>query len=279
VKTTNRGGRLWPATQLLVTAETAGIDDSILSPRSQLRFLAELSTLAGPDLFAESLVYSTPRGNTGWTAFRMGRFGHATYHHWDNGKPSLLQLDLFGIGAIDEQRAVAALEEFWKPKGSRIVLARRPEPTAAFTSDVIRDDLEHGRGRASGLGPGDHLHLMLDQSGPMLRRGIGSPDIDVALEQLVDALKMQGMTPVMRHDHVENNGLAYDAIIGITTSHISLRLRQAAGRIDLSLDVSSCRKFDPETVLRWVQQLLPPPQARRAILYNRHPANTFEQVA
>lgn len=274
----NRGQSLWPSTQLLLTADCPNADASILEPRAQLRLLADLGTLIGPELFAESLVYSTPRGNTGWTAFRMGRFGHVTYHHWDVAIPNLLQFDLFGIGTIDDQRALSAIEDLWSPTGLRVVLATRPDPTKEFVESKIRDDLSKRTGKQVGLGPGDHLHLMLDQTSPVRRRGLKSPDLDVAVGRLVDLLKMRSMTPVVRHDRVENDGFAYDAIVGITTSHISVRIRQSAEAVDVSLDVFSCRKFDVATVLAWLDQLLPNPAARRAILYNRFPRLEFTQV-
>lgn len=269
---------LWPSTQLLLTADCPAADCKELDPRSQLRFLAELGTLIGPELFAESLVYSTPRGNTGWTAFRMGSLGHGTYHHWDVATPNLLQLDLFGIGTIDDQRALSAVEDYWSPCGMRVVVARRPEPSKEFTQSVSRDDLEKRVGKQVGLGPGDHLHLMLDQTSPVHRRSLKSPDLDQAIMRLVDRLKMRGMTPVMRHDRIENDGFAYDAIVGITTSHVSVRLRQNFERIDLSLDVFSCRKFDVDTVLAWLDDLTPTPSSRRAVLYNRFPKNEFTYI-
>src|SRR4051812_46906546 len=80
---------LWPASQLLLTADTADAAQALLDPRSQLRFLTQMATLAGPEVFADSLVYSTPAGNTGWTALRMGTHGHVTYHHWDAATPNL----------------------------------------------------------------------------------------------------------------------------------------------------------------------------------------------
>jgi hypothetical protein len=208
----------------------------------------------------------------------MGRLGHVTYHHWDVAKPNLLQLDLFGIGAIDDQRALAALDDFWHPTGLRVIVARRPEPAMEFTTATQRDDTEERIGRQTGLGPGDHLHLMLDQTGPTRRRALKSPDLDQALMRLVDLLKMRAMTPVVRHDRVENDGLAYDAIVGITTSHVSLRLRKTTERMDLSLDVFSCRKFDIDAVLKWLDDFLPTPAVRRAVLYNRFPRNEFRNV-
>jgi hypothetical protein len=274
----HRSSTLWPSTQLMVTADCVDSAASLLDPRAQLRFMAEMGTLIGPEAFTDSLVYSTPRGNTGWTAFRMGRLGHTTYHHWDVAKPALLQLDLFGIGSIDDQRAIVALDDFWKPTGARILLARRQEPSAEFEQTLVVDTLRSRRGKQAGLGPGDHLHLMVDQTSPAHRRPLKSPDFDQALTQLVDQLRMRAMTPVTHHDHIENDGLAYDAIVGITTSHISLRLRQSIERIDVSLDVFSCRKFDPDTVLKWLESLLPSPTSRRVVLYNRYPKHEISVI-
>lgn len=269
---------LWPSTQLLLTADTEDATSAVLEPRSQLKLLGELGTLIGPEKFAESLVYSTPRGNTGWTAFRMGRLGHATYHHWDAAKPNLLQLDMFAIGSVDDHRALAAVDDLWSMTGSRTIIATRPDPSLKFETVTLTDSLSERTGRQSGLGPGDHLHLILDQSSPSRRRPMNSTALDDAIMQLVDLLRMRAMTPVIRHDRVEEDGLAYDAIVGITTSHVSMRLRQTSGRIDVSLDVFSCRKFEVDLVLRWLDQNLPTPSARRAILYNRFPKNEFSVV-
>jgi hypothetical protein len=189
-----------------------------------------------------------------------------------------LQLDLYGIGAIDDVRAMASVEEFWAPSGMRVVVIRRPDPTERFVLDIKRDDAAARPGKQIGLGPGDHLHLMIDQVGPRRKRGINPPNLDAALERLVEVLKMRCMTSVMRHDRVQEDGYAYDAIVGITTSHVSLRLRQSEGVVSLSLDIFSCRKFDSDTVLQWLQRLLPTPDVRRAVLYNRHPLGDFTEI-
>jgi hypothetical protein len=189
-----------------------------------------------------------------------------------------LQLDLYGIGAIDDVRAVAAVEEGWLPTGMRVILLSRPAPTEPFRAETKRDDAASRPGKQIGLGPGDHLHLMVDQVGPGRKRAINPPDLDAAIERLVEMLKMRSMTSVMRHDRTQEDGFAYDAIVGITTSHVSLRLRQSGGVVSLSLDIFSCRKFDSDTVLQWLQRLLPTPEARRAILYNRYPLGDFTLI-
>lgn len=264
---------------MLVTADTADAEESTLGPRSQLRLLDDLSVLAGPDVFADSLVYSTPAGNTGWTAFRMAPSGHVTYHHWDAARPNLLQMDLFGRGAIDDARALKAVRDFWQPTGLRALVITRPRPTESLRIKLLRNDLAPREGKQIGLGPGDHLHLLVDQVGPARRSHVSPPRLDAALEALVDTLKMRGMTPVLRHDRREADGFAYDAIVGITTSHMSLRLRETAEGVEICLDVFSCRKFDAATVIAWLDENFPAPHIRRAALYNRFPLGIVQDVA
>ena len=119
---------------------------------------------------------------------------------------------------------------------------------------------------------------MVDQMGPGRKRGINPPNLDAAMVRLVEQLKMRSMTSVMRHDRTQEDGFAYDAIVGITTSHVSLRLRQSRGLVSLSLDIFSCRKFDSDTVLQWLQRLLPAPEARRIVLYNRYPLGELTEI-
>ena len=269
----------WPSSHLLVTADTPSKGDEHLSPKHQIRFLNSVSALAGADIFADSLVYSTPDGNTGWTAMRMGPRGHVTYHHWDSAVPHLLQLDLFGIGAIDDLRLLAALDEFWTPGGMRVIALGRSAPPGEVSVTSLRDDAVTRTRSQPGLGPGDHLHLMVDQIGPSGRRALNPPRLDSALQDLVEALKMRAMTPVIRHDRVDQEELTYEAIVGITTSHICIRLRQMRGRVELSLDVFSCRKFSADAVIRWLDAVVHQPEHRRCLLYNRYPMGKIVQVS
>jgi len=268
---------IWPINQLLVTADTSEAVDALLHPRSQLKFLGDMTEFAGPHLFADALVYSTPRGNTGWTALRMGHLGHITYHHWDAARPNLLQLDVLGIGPINEGAAVEVIKDFWVPLGMRAIVVKRPAPPAKISVTVRRDDVSPRTGH-DGLGPGEHLHLFVDQSGPARRRPVEPSVLDTALMTLVTSLRMRGMTPVMSHHQKHRDGFSHDAIVGITTSHMSLRMRQNEGMVAIALDVFSCRNFEPEEVFRWLDGLLPTPEARRSVLYNRYPAGTFQEL-
>ena len=237
-----------------------------------------MTSFAGPNIFAGALVYSTPEGNTGWTALRMGEVGHATYHHWDAAKPNLLQLDVYAADMIDQDRALAAVNRFWSPSGVRAFLVHRPDPTAKFGCVTLRDDLAHRTGSKEGLGPGEHLHLLVDQTGTAQERFSSSGALDAALADLVAVLNMVGMTPVMSHTHRIVGGFSYDSIVGITTSHVAMRVRLVDGRMSLSLDAFSCKNIDPSSVFRWLDQMMPSPDARRAILYNRHPKGEFHEL-
>ena len=93
----SRNNPLWPSEQLLLTADTAKAESAVLNPSCQLKFLRELSGFLGSNIFADSLVYSTPENDTGWTTFRMGVNGHVSYHHWDQALTNLLQLDMFSL--------------------------------------------------------------------------------------------------------------------------------------------------------------------------------------
>jgi hypothetical protein len=269
---------LWPAVHLFVTADTSRAVDALLHPRRQLGFLDRMTAFAGPGIFAGALVYSTPRGNTGWTALRMGRLGNVTFHHWDMAKPSLLQLDVFGVGVIDERGALDAVREFWNPVGMRAVLVRRPKPAAKLGMTFLQDDLSKRKGTQKGLGPGTHLHLFVDQSGRARNSLLNATRLDTAVANLVALLNMRGTTPVMSRHWQGEAGFSYDAITGITSSHIALRLRHAHGRASIALDVFSCRNFKPDVVLHWLDEIAPKPETRRAIVYNRHPKGTFTEL-
>lgn len=266
---------LWSADQLLVTADTPEAIDAILHPKRQLGFLSEVTTFAGPSIFADSLVYSTSQGNTGWTAFRMGTLGHVTFHHWDTAKPNLLQLDVYGIGSIDQQHALDTIRDFWVPLGMRAVLVRRNDPRVKLETIELRNDVAPRAGTQEGLGPGDHLHLLVDQSGIANDIAYREIALDNAITELVMNLKMRCITPVTSRYDRQQECFQYDAIVGITTSHVSLRLREGNGRMSISLDVFSCRTFRPEVVHRWLDAVSPTPDTRRSILYNRHPRGEF----
>jgi hypothetical protein len=154
---------LWPADQLLITADTSEAVDAILHPRQQLKFLREMTAFAGPAIFADSLVYSMSEGNTGWTAFRMGTLGHVTFHHWDAANPDLLQLDVYGAGSLDDNHALETIRNFWVPLGMRAILIRRSDPATKMEIHHLRNDVTSRSGNQEGLGPADHLHLLVDQ--------------------------------------------------------------------------------------------------------------------
>jgi S-adenosylmethionine/arginine decarboxylase-like enzyme len=270
--------KLWPASQLLITADTSDAADALLHPRRQLQFLDEFTTFAGPNIFADSLVYSTPHGNTGWTAFRMGELGHVSFHHWDTARPGLLQLDVQGAGQIDGRQAMAVVSEFWAPLGLRAVVIRRGDPSHALERVELRDDLVPRPGIQPGLGPGDHLHLLIDQKGSLRSPFLNPSRLDEALAELVSIIRMRNLTSVRSHHDHQGTNFSYSSIVGITTSHICLRICQMGRHASLSLDLFSCRNFDAQSVFGWLQQLMPSPESRRAVLYTRYPKGEFVTI-
>lgn len=268
---------LWPAEQLFVTADTSEAVDAILHPRHQLSFQRGMAGYIGPDVFADSLVYSTSDGNTGWTAFKFGPLGHVAFHHWDSGTPDMLQLDIYG-SSLDASRALDDVRQFWVPTGIRALLLRRDAPDAPPQISTLCDQILTRSGRQTGLGPGDHLHLMVDQTMSLPRRTPTGNSLDQGLVELVRRLSMRAMTPPISRTSSDGGNFTYEAIVGITTSHVCLRVRQDDDLVHLSLDIFSCRHFTPSTVHRWLDAKWPTPFARRSLLYNRYPSGTFTQL-
>ncbi|PWT96011.1 MAG: hypothetical protein C5B53_10465 [Candidatus Melainabacteria bacterium] len=260
---------------MFVTATTSQSVAAMLHPKQQLKFLEEMAGFVGPDIFAESLAYSMPHGNTGWTAFRMGPLGHVTFHHWDSAHPSLLQLDLYGAGTIDDQHACQTIRMFWLPLATRAVLVSRREPSLPFESQSLVSDDVNRQVIQEGLGPGDHLHLLIDQISHSGDRSINAQALNAGLLELVRHLKMKCLTPLMSRFKITELGFEYDAVVGITTSHVALRIRKIQSVLSMSLDVFSCRNYRPDVVHRWLNALLPAPEKRRSILFNRYPGGEF----
>lgn len=269
---------LWPATQLLITADTRDADPETLSPKCQLSFLDKITSFAGPNVFADSLVYSTSRNNTGWTALRMGDLGHVTYHHWDAASPNLLQVDVLGIRSIEDDRALLSVGEFWSLLGMRAVIVHRREPAQKIEYTTVRDDLSARRSACAGLGPGDHVQLMIDQTGHVRHKVPDSSRLDAALADLVSILKMRALTAVMSQVRYRNHCFSYSAIVGITTSHISVRVTQIKNQLSVALDVFSCRSFDPADVVEWIGQTFGKSDAHRIVLCNRHPKGKIVEL-
>jgi hypothetical protein len=270
---------LWPADQLLITADISEAVDAVLHPKKQIKFLNEMTLFAGLGIFADSLAYSTSNGNTGWTAFRMGAVGHMAYHHWDMGQPNLLQLDVYGTGPLDEDNALNTISNFWIPIGMRAILAHRPAPSEKLDIHKLRDDLLCRSNNQEGLGPGDHLHLLVDQTGTIGPKSRRQDALNRAILELVFRLKMRCLTPLISRFNAYEGGFEYDAVVGITTSHIAFRLRGNDTCQSLSLDVFSCRNFRPTVVCRWLDSLCQQPDNRRIILYNRHPEGEFTDLS
>lgn len=267
--------RLWPSYHLMITVDTPETAQGVLAPQHQLRFLNEVAELTARDPFATSLVYSTPQGNTGWTAFRFGETGHVAYHHWDAAHPGLLQLDLMGHELVDPIFAIRRVTDFWGVEGVRAFTIRRSHPAEpASKPQLICDSLKQRSRDETGLGPGDHMHAILDFQG----RVVGGPNpsqerFDTALSRLVSAMGMRGLTPPMSVSQT-GVGFSYDAIMGITTSHVNLRWRQSNDGVMLSAEAFSCRDFDAEILVQWIRDMGCIGK-EHLIAYNRHPGGMF----
>lgn len=272
------GQALWPNHHLFVTADTPPLEQ-LLQPGPQLEFLRQLSGLVESSPFAESLVYSTPYGNTGWTAFRCGQHGHVTYHHWDQANPGLLQLDLSCDQQFDIEAALRLVERFWQPSGLRAyamhgtVHGMSPDPV------LLQNSLAQRLGRQEGLGPGSHLHALLDFEG--VRRAETVPptagQFDEAIANLVKRLKMRPMTYPMSAAESAGESFKYIVMMGITTSHVSLRWHQSDDRVQARVEAFSCRDFDPAVLLEWFDGLAGVGTSK-LFLYNRHPEGKFLQL-
>jgi hypothetical protein len=270
----SRNNPLWPSEQLVLTADTSKGRGAVLHPSCQLKFMRDISGFVGSAIFADSLVYSTSEDNTGWTAFRMGANGHVSYHHWDQASPNLLQLDLFSLGLLDLTPLLQVVRSLWHPTGQRISLIRREHPDRPLQIKEQTDDVLVRTEVHRGLGPGDHLHLIVDQIAS-IASDVNESSLNSALVDLVLKLGMRCMTAVNSRWTSHRDSFAYDAIVGITTSHLSLRARGAEGSVSLSLDAFSCRNFDPVIVTAWLDALFTNVRSRRAVLYNRHPVGSW----
>lgn len=273
----NENNVLWPSQQLLLTADTSSGVNAAQQPSQQLRFLRDLSEFVALSLFAESLVYSTPENNTGWTAFRMGPGGHVAYHHWDQANPNLLQLDAYSLSSLDFGHVLQVVRSAWLPTGQRAFLVGRDQPDSPLVISELSNDLIVRPGLNSGLGPGDHLHLMVDQIA-RINTEMDEVFLNSAVAELVKQLGMRCMTPVISRKVSHFGSVEYDAIVGITTSHVLLRVRSVEGFANLSLDVFSCREFKPSLVISWLERLFPQTESRRSVLCNRYPLGTFTNL-
>lgn len=57
--------------------------------------------------------YVDVRGNRGLTAMVMIETSHIAFHVWDEQDPSLLQFDLYTCGALDPEKALKDIEQFF----------------------------------------------------------------------------------------------------------------------------------------------------------------------
>lgn len=263
---------LWPIHHLLLTADTPSGRPLFLHPREQLSFLEAMKTLCGETTFATSLVYSTPCGNTGWTAFTMAPECHVTYHHWDEAAPGLLQLDVVSQSELDYS-PLEDVRSFWRADGYRLYKIVRDRPERRIEPQCVHDTLLQRKRGERGLGPGCHVHAILDATG-RADIPLSGTELDRQLSSLVRAIGMRGLTPPMSSARAGTEEFTYDGVMGITTSHVLLRLRQTATDVEISLETFSCREFDLHVLDKWVAGLINVGQSRWTV-YNRHPEGSI----
>ena len=108
--------------------------------------------------------------------------------------------------------------------GQRVNLIRRDHPDRPLQINEQTVDLSVRTEVHRGLGPGDHLHLIVDQIAS-ITSDVNESILNSAIVDLVHKLGMRCMTPVNSRWTSHPDSFVYDAIVGITTSHVSLRAR------------------------------------------------------
>jgi hypothetical protein len=265
--------------RLFMTADCDSSRLELLHPWRQIEFMDALcDSMHASDCIAQSLVYSTPRGNTGWTAFRFGRSWHAAFHHWDRAKPSLLQLDVQVEGGVDSEAVSEVVRDFWNPTGLLVASNSSVQGSFGFVAEARFGSLVHRENAALGLGPGHHRHLVANFLLVDWRIGLVRAEIDKSLVALVDMLGMVCMTPAMSAVTNGSCGQSYDGVIGITTSHILLRIRVTEGDLHIDLDVFSCKDFESRVVMEWVRQAFGNPVEASGTLLDRYPAHEIGEI-
>lgn len=264
--------------QIILTSDCGGAMEHCLLPSSQIAFLDELWKLIGGHFFANSLVYSTPYGNTGWTALRAGLTGHIAYHHWDRAEPSLLQLDMEFGGSIDIDRVIEVIRRHWEVVGLRLLSMKGRIGDSSSRPIVHCDNLLRRSNTALGLGPGNHIYLMVDYRPFPRRAPLSKQVMDAGLVDLVAMLGMVGMTPALSTVTVDSNSSRYDGIIGITTSHILLQVDRTSVSETVRLEVFSCKDFAPDIVRSWLVQHFGPAIDAHSVLVDRHPNHVVSEI-
>ena len=264
--------------RVFLTVDCSDCEAEILCPRSQIDFMEGLVRFIPGSIFANSLVYSTPCGNTGWTSLCAGTDGQFTYHHWDAAKPSLLQLDLACVGSLDLCQVIEVISQRWCATGMRVLKFDAIAAVAGQLPTVFCDNLLRRSGPGDGLGPGRHLHLLVDYRTAGCREPLSRATLDAALVELVGLLGMVGMTPALSAIEPTRDGSRYDGVIGITTSHILLRVYQSTGVDLIRLEVFSCKEFSPDIVRSWLACHFGQASEAYPVLIDRHPNHTVSAI-
>ena len=257
--------------QLLLTAETTS-RSQVTRPKillSHLRDVAESIKLSGSR--AESLVYSTPRNNTGWTGFIFASDGHIALHHWDAATPPILQLDLVGFENSCITEAMAAIRDYWSLQNDiQLLIHRGCSPIKVLLHTDAGAELR----RRTGTGPSSHTHILVDCSIPanfsVRQISIKSTEL---LRSLVPRMGMRAITDCQSIASNDSDAF-HSSIIGITTSHICARAVRRGEEYTLHLDAFSCREIDPALIVRAISDKFGPTRAHLSV-YVRYPVISF----
>lgn len=265
---------------LSAIADTPPHATSNISPQKLLEYLRESSKIFKINQSSViSLVYSTTEGNTGWTGFVFSPYGQLTFHHWDLADPCILQIDIMLNISFENIRSVFEnnINQFWNPSNLEIFEFNRLDSKISISPQ--RKNLEKCEFKVrSGAGPNGHNHLLIcAQLAPDDEAVFDSNKMRLNIFSLIDQINMVAMTNVYSMA-TEGKFKFVGYIVGITTSHISLRYIKTQNSRLLWLDVFSCRDIDGDRVMKWLSASLPVIKPISTVKFERYPNVNFNRA-
>lgn len=237
-------------TQYLITAELSHSAESpMFNPKKLNIGLNELFlSLSGNDTpTIKRLSYSTPINNSGWTGYLVSDSLTMAFHHWDSCDPGIIQIDLvYKRKALSEEKIKQSIDNFFLTYSVKIQIVSTNQMGCKLIS---KNDFNMEK--RCNTGPDNHSHLIVRA---VLKKsyGLTKSYIYSTSKKIGELINFIGMKQLSSVEYTTNHEDFAEFIVGITTSHVSLKCMVLKGEMELIFDIFSCKKIEVDKVRKWM---------------------------
>ena len=267
--------------QYLITANLFQCPEDCRQPQKVLEWMRTVMEEIGISTdCCEALSYSTPEGNSGWTGFSLNQYGQFAFHHWDASDPELLQMDIVTSVDLEEARVRELVMPFWGHCELTIsILDRQTMSLSHAGKRVVYGAPLVDFGKRRGTGPGQHTHYVIEFECNESNFLNSYQEVESFLGDLIKIMEMVQMTGVFTLFRGNNNKEFLAALVGITTSHLSIRKIEEKSKKYI-LDIFTCKDVSDEALTKLLNYLSDFGMSNKTnmLRYRRFPKIVADQV-